>query len=300
MSAPQVYRAITAISAELSGAGIAKRHRNERDDYRYRSIDDVLNRLSPLLAKHKLCVLPRVLERTSADRIGDGDLLLVGVTLRIAFDLISSADGSSHTVEAFGAALDHSDKATAKAMSSAYKHAMLQVFCVPVAQVDADASSYRLKRSRSHQSEPVEGWAMWTSGIIDIIESCASAEALERVQDRQRPLLKALSRETPDLYAQLGAAFAKRAAKLNGEQCAFAGSSDNGEAGANPSEAGNGEERAARVKKIARSKPPTSARVPRGANRAKSAEGGNGEGRAKRTRRESTCSKHQQKANDRC
>ena len=285
MSAPQVYRAITAISAELSGAGIAKRHRNERDDYRYRSIDDVLNRLSPLLAKHKLCVLPRVLERTSADRIGDGDLLLVGVVLRVAFDLISSTDGSSHTVEAFGEALDHSDKATAKAMSSAYKHAMLQVFCVPVAQVDADASSYRLKRSRSHQSEPVEGWAMWTSGVIDIIESCVSAEALERVQERQRPLLKALSRETPDLYAQLGAAFAKRAAKLNGEQCAFAGSSDNGEARANPSEAGNGEERAARVKKIARNKPATSARRPRGANRAKSAEGGNGEGRATRRRK---------------
>ncbi len=282
MSAPQVYRAITAISAELSGAGIAKRHRNERDDYRYRSIDDVLDRLSPLLAKHRLCVLPRVLERTVADRVGDGDLLLVNVTLRIAFDLVSSADGSSHTLEAFGEALDASDKATAKAMSSAYKHAMLQVFCVPVAQIDGDASSYRLKRSRSHQREPVEGWAMWTSGVIDIIESCASAEALERVQDRQRPLLKALSREKPDLYAQLGAAFAKRAVELNGEQCAMAGSSDNGAACANPSEAGNGEECAARVKKTARSKPPTSPRASRGANRTKSAAGGNGEGRAKR------------------
>ena len=50
MSAPQVYRAIHAISAELARAGIAKLHRNERDDYLYRSIDDVLNRLSPLLA----------------------------------------------------------------------------------------------------------------------------------------------------------------------------------------------------------------------------------------------------------
>ena len=69
MSAPQVYRAISAISRELSGQGIAKRHRNEREDYRYRSIDDVLNRLSPLLAKHKLCVLPRVLERTATDLV---------------------------------------------------------------------------------------------------------------------------------------------------------------------------------------------------------------------------------------
>ena len=230
MSAPQVYKAITAIAAELSGGGIPKRHRNERDDYRYRSIDDVLNRLSPLLSKHKLCVLPRVLERTSADRVGEGDLLLVGVALRVAFDFVSSADGSSHTIETFGEALDASDKATAKAMSSAYKHAMLQAFCVPVAQIeDADASSHRLKRGRTHQREPVEGWTMWTSGIVDIVASCATREALYRMQERQRPLLKAISREQPDLYAQVGAAFANRSAELNGEGCANSHRIEDGE-----------------------------------------------------------------------
>jgi hypothetical protein len=230
MSAPQVYKAVTAVAAELSGGGIPKRHRNERDDYRYRSIDDVLNRLSPLLAKHKLCVLPRVLVRECTDRLGEGDLLLVGVALKVAFDLVSSADGSSHTVEAFGEALDASDKATAKAMSSAYKHAMLQAFCVPVAQVeDADASSHRLKRNRSHEREPVEGWAMWTSGIVDIVESCATTEAVERVRHRQRPLLTTISREKPDLYAQIGAAFAKRTAELNGEPCAISDGHADGE-----------------------------------------------------------------------
>jgi hypothetical protein len=245
MSAPQVYRAITAIAAELSGAGIPKRHRNERDDYRYRSIDDVLNRLSPLLARHKLCVLPRVLERTSTDRIGDGDLLLVGVTLKVAFDLVSSADGSSHTVEAFGEALDASDKATAKAMSSSYKHAMLQTFCVPVAQIeDPDASSHRLKPGTSHQREPVEGWAMWTSGITDIAESCATHEALERLKDRQRTLLKAIAREKPDLYAQIGAAFAKRTAELNGERCATSERTADGDKCANSQERKDGEQRA--------------------------------------------------------
>ena len=242
MSAPEVYKAITAIAAELSGAGIAKRHRNERDDYRYRSIDDVLNRLSPLLARHKLCVLPRVLERTSTDRVGDGDVLLVGVALRVAFDLVSSADGSSHTVEAFGEALDASDKATAKAMSSAYKHAMLQAFCVPVVQIgDADASSHRLKRGRTHQREPVEGWAMWTSGIIDIVESCATREALDRLQQRQRPLLRAISREQPDLYEQVGAAFAKRTAALNGERCAISDGGADGEVSAISADPANGE-----------------------------------------------------------
>ena len=286
MSAPAVYKAITAISGDLSGIGIAKRHRNERDDYRYRSIDDVLNRLSPLLAKHKLCVLPRVLERTASDRVGDGDLMLVGVALKVAFDLVSSVDGSSHTVEAFGEALDASDKATAKAMSSAYKHAMLQALCVPVAQIDdADAGSYRLKRSRSHQQEPVEGWVMWTSGIIDIIESCTTSEALERLQDRQRPLLKAISREQPDLYAQLGTAFGKRAAVLKGEQCTRCGKAAHGEACAKSSEAGDGEPCAPSTKAKARRQTAGLDRKRPGARRAKPARPRNGEARAKVARR---------------
>ena len=213
MSVPQVYKAINAVSAELGQVGIPKLHRNQRDDYLYRSIDDVLNRLSPLLAKHKLCVLPRVLERTATDRIGEGDLL-VSVVLKVAFDLVSTADGSTHTIEAFGEALDPSDKATAKAMSSAYKSAMLQTFCVPVAQIeDADSSSHRLKR-KTHEREPVEGWEQWAAGVIDIAASCASDAALQRLQERQRALLKAIGRERPDLYTSIGEAFSKRADEL--------------------------------------------------------------------------------------
>ena len=52
-------------------AGIAKSRFNQADDYKYRSIDDVLDRLAPLLAKHRLCVLPRVRERQTTERSGD-------------------------------------------------------------------------------------------------------------------------------------------------------------------------------------------------------------------------------------
>lgn len=246
MSAPQVYRAINAVSGELAPAGIAKLHRNERDDYFYRSIDDVLNRLSPLLAKHKLCVLPRALKRTCTDRAGDGDLLLVNVALKVAFDIASAADGSCHTVEAFGEALDPGDKATAKAMSSAYKQAMLQLFCVPVADTeDADRSSYRLKR-QAHQREPVEGWESWSTSIIDIAASCASSEALERLQVRQRALLETLKRECPDLYGEIGAAFAKREAVLDGAGCTKSRPPEDGAGCTKPRTVQNGEQCAER------------------------------------------------------
>ena len=53
MAAPSVYTAINAIAAELAQHGIAKSRTYEADDYKYRSIDDVLDRLAPLLAKHR-------------------------------------------------------------------------------------------------------------------------------------------------------------------------------------------------------------------------------------------------------
>jgi hypothetical protein len=78
MTAPSVYAAINAVTADLSELGIPKARVNRVDDYRYRSIDDVLAVLSPLLSRHRLCVLPMVPSRTVTERGGvDGSLLRV-------------------------------------------------------------------------------------------------------------------------------------------------------------------------------------------------------------------------------
>jgi len=210
MSAPSVYAAINAVTAELATNGIAKSRTNEVDDYKYRSIDDVLDRLAPLLAKHKLCVLPRALERIVAERSDELNHLLLHVALRVEFTLTSVEDGTSHTVEAYGEALDGGDKATAKAMSAAYKAAMVQTFCIPVSGAeDADRTSHRL-RPKTHSPEPLQGWPQWCLDIEDIVGLCESEAAISTVQERNRDLLKALAREQPQLYAELGQAFVSR------------------------------------------------------------------------------------------
>ena len=210
MAAPNVYAAISAVTAELARSGIAKTHVNEADDYRYRSIDDLLDRLAPLLAKHRLCVLPRVVERLVTERHDEGDRLLLHVAVRTAFTFTSVDDGSSHLVEAYGEAIDPSDKATAKAMSAAYKSAMIQSFCIPLAgSDDPDRSSYKAT-SRTHAAEPVQGWEQWARDIEDIVTVCESEQAIALVQERNRELLKGISRERADLYRQVGEAFAAR------------------------------------------------------------------------------------------
>jgi len=204
MSAPTVYAAINAVSAELAERGIAKAHVNEADDYRYRSIDDLLDRLAPLLARHRLCVLPRVKERSLVEHQDDAQRLLFHVSLKAAFVLTSVDDGSSHVVTAYGEALDASDKATAKAMSAAYKSAMIQTFCIPIAgSEDPDRASPKVS-SRTHLAEPVQGWEQWARDIEDIVSVCESEQAIAIVQERNRDLLLALSRERQDLYRALG------------------------------------------------------------------------------------------------
>lgn len=220
MSGLHVYQAISAVASDLASLGLPKALTNPDDGYDYRSIDSLLNRLSPLLARHRLCVLPRVLERTATDRAGQNNDILVSVTLKVAFELVSPEDGSKHSIEIYGEALDRGDKATAKALTAAYKSAMLQTFCVPVVGAeDPDASSPKLRSlapaPTAAPREPVQGWEQWTADIRSIVASCDTAEALDRVQNSNRDLLRSLSREQPQLYADLGNAFSDRRQQLS-------------------------------------------------------------------------------------
>ena len=210
MKGPRIYRAINAVTADMARCGIPKSHTNAQDQYRYRSIDDVLGRLAPSLAKHRLCVLPRVIERIAVDRKGERNEHLVSVVLKVAFDLVSAADETRHTVEAYGEALDGGDKATSKAMSSAFKAAMLLTFCIPLdGSEETDARTFKL-RQHDHLPQPADGWEQWANEIMAIIGGCESEEALARVQERNRALLKAVSRERADLYQGIGKAFGSR------------------------------------------------------------------------------------------
>ena len=161
-------------------------------------------------------MLPRVLRRKVCYRTGEANTVLVSVELLVAYDLVSGRDGSRHVVRAFGEAVDPSDKATAKALSAAYKSAMLQTFCIPVAGIDeADAATHRLRKLPMVEKEPVQGWPAWSEDIIDILGSCESQDALDRMRSRQAALLTAISRERADLYARIGEAFANRAQELS-------------------------------------------------------------------------------------
>ncbi len=140
-----VYQCIAAVAAEVARSGIAKGRRNQQQGYNFRGIDDVYNALAPLIAKHELVILPRVLSRECVERQSSKGGALFYVTVDVEFDFVSARDGSKHTARTFGEAMDSADKATNKAMSAAYKYVALQVFCIPTeADNDIEASHYEV------------------------------------------------------------------------------------------------------------------------------------------------------------
>ncbi len=158
MTSVKVYEAIAAVTTEMSKEGISKGRRNQQQGYQFRGIDDVYNALSPMLAAHKLCILPRIISRDLVERQTAKGGALFYVTVEAEFDFVSAEDGSKHTVRTFGEAMDSADKATNKAMSAAYKYAAMQTFCIPTeGDNDADATTHDVVPSgnqQSRQSQP--------------------------------------------------------------------------------------------------------------------------------------------------
>ena len=135
-----VYKAINAVQADLAKEGITKNRKNQQQGYNFRGIDDVFNALSPLLARHGLCILPRILTRHCDERQSKNGGVMSYVTVEAEFDFVCASDGSKHIVRTFGEAMDSADKATNKAMSAAYKYAAFQAFAIPTeGDNDADA-----------------------------------------------------------------------------------------------------------------------------------------------------------------
>jgi hypothetical protein len=163
-----VYRAIVGVSADIAKIGIAKDQRNQQQGYAFRGIDSTMNALAPLLAKHGLVILPRMLSRSVVERASRNGGVIFSVTVEMEFDFVCAADGSRHTVRMFGEAMDSADKATNKSASACYKYAAFQTFCIPTEGEDADATTHEPVIQLREDAPPAEVRADGFALIEDI------------------------------------------------------------------------------------------------------------------------------------
>ena len=140
-----IFESISAVMGEIGAIG--KNSRNEQQKFMYRGVDAVMNALNPAFIKHKLFVVPEVLEQTREERTSikkdqygnDKTSILIYSICKMKYTFYAE-DGSSVSAVVVGEGMDSGDKATNKAMSVAFKYACFQVFCIPTEEmVDPDA-----------------------------------------------------------------------------------------------------------------------------------------------------------------
>jgi hypothetical protein len=131
-----VYEAWAAVMADVQAIG--KNSINQSQNFSFRGVDDVMNAVGPAMREHGVMTIPHdpVVEHSDAGRSRSGNTMhRVTVVGRWS---VASVTGDAFEMSAPGEALDAQDKATAKAMSVAFRTALLQALCIPTNEPDPD------------------------------------------------------------------------------------------------------------------------------------------------------------------
>jgi len=145
---PTIVEALAAVMSEVSA--VKKEDRNEAQRFMFRGIDAVVNAVAPALRKHGVIVMPTLLDyQYQTVEVGKNRTQMAHVIVRVRY-VFSGPAGDAMCSEVIGEAMDSGDKAVAKAMSVAFRIALLQSLALPTDEPDPDSHSYE----RSAAAEP--------------------------------------------------------------------------------------------------------------------------------------------------
>ena len=135
-----IAQALTEVMKEVGAVG--KKDRNASQGFNFRGIDAIVNAVSPALQKYGVIVVPSVEDyEYSSVEIGKNRTVMGHVKLKVSYTFIG-ASGDAIKATVVGEAMDSGDKATAKAMSVAFRTALLQTLSLPTDEPDPDSQSY--------------------------------------------------------------------------------------------------------------------------------------------------------------
>lgn len=121
-----------ALITQEIGAIKKEKKQGSTVSYAFRGIDDVMNKLNPLLGRHGITLQSQIINhnldrRDFTNKYGDTKIAYCAtVTLRLIF-----SDGvATESWEEVAMSEDYGDKAMTQAMSMAYKYAITRKFCI--------------------------------------------------------------------------------------------------------------------------------------------------------------------------
>lgn len=134
--------AIRDVAKQVGAVG--KTGTNTSQNYKFRGVDAVINAVSPALRDHGLVIWPELISidyDTSISKSGTQQQI---ARLLVRYN-VQAIDGEPISGIIAAEAFDTGDKATAKAMSVAYRTFMIQLLCLPTDEPDPDESSYETR-----------------------------------------------------------------------------------------------------------------------------------------------------------
>ena len=136
---PTVVQALSLVMADIGA--VAKAGVNQQQRFYFRGVDAVVNAASPAFRRRGVVVVPSLLEksRSSSQTKSGSSLNVVEVTVQYTF---YGPAGDSVCAVVAAEAFDSGDKATAKAMSVAFRTALLQTLALPTDEADPDDDNY--------------------------------------------------------------------------------------------------------------------------------------------------------------
>lgn len=170
---PQIFAALAAVMDDVQS--VAKKDKNTQQGFNFRGIDAVVNAVGPALRKHKVIVTPCLLEQEyKTVEVGKNRTQMGHVIVKVKYTFYAE-DGSWIEATVVGEAMDSGDKAVAKAMSVAFRIALLQSLALPTDEPDPDSQSY--ERSQAKPQATAEQYASW----IDRMDKAFSVDELKAV-----------------------------------------------------------------------------------------------------------------------
>lgn len=135
-----IYQAMNEVMKEVGA--VRKNERNTHQNFNFRGIDSVINAVSPAFRKHGIFCTPSVISSEyESVQVGQNRTVMGHARVMVTYTF-HATDGSQVSATVSAESMDSGDKATAKAMSVAYRTALLQTLCLPTDDADPDADTY--------------------------------------------------------------------------------------------------------------------------------------------------------------
>ena len=154
-----IFPALHAAMCEIRAVG--KTGYNQQQNYNFRGIDGVINAAGPAFRKHGIIPTPKLKKVSYRDTKTTGGKDTREVIVEVDYTFYG-LDGSSITITVPGESLDQSDKGSAKAMSVAYRIALIQLLAIPTDEPDPDASYH----TRDGAGPMVESMVDWLRRMV--------------------------------------------------------------------------------------------------------------------------------------